>query len=304
MFRLRHAAPEECDFYRRRYRSAGTGNYDIYVTFTERTLAELAENGLLGFIMPHKFWKAQYGHGLRSILGNGRHVREIIDFGHQQVFREVTTYTAIHILSADANRGGVDYARFDTLTDGDAQCRELDRGNCPEGVVWFTAKYPDSDGPWQFASVKEADALAVLSGPGTVPLQELADRMYQGVRTSMNEVFVLCASAGGRYRSEALGRDVELEAGLLKPFLRGEDICRYAIRPPQMALLFPYKAGLGSPVQLIPPEQFVKDFPLGWSYLRDVKGACETGRTGKWTTQTGTPMVETKILTFLASPAF
>src|SRR5207244_6428430 len=54
---LRTWAPEECDFYKRHYRSA-TGSFDIYVLFLERCFALLSEGGVLGFILPHNFWHA------------------------------------------------------------------------------------------------------------------------------------------------------------------------------------------------------------------------------------------------------
>jgi len=54
-------APDECEFYKWRYRSAAKGNYDIYVVFVERCLQLLAADGLSGFIMPHKYWQAKYG---------------------------------------------------------------------------------------------------------------------------------------------------------------------------------------------------------------------------------------------------
>ena len=84
---LNEWAPEECEFYKWKYRSAAKGNYDIYVVFTEKALSLLTPDGALGFIMPHKFWQAAYGVGLRKILAEGQHIRAIIDFAHQQVFR-------------------------------------------------------------------------------------------------------------------------------------------------------------------------------------------------------------------------
>ena len=44
---LKEWAPEECEFYRLKYKSAKKGNYDIYVVFVERCLDLLAPDGLL-----------------------------------------------------------------------------------------------------------------------------------------------------------------------------------------------------------------------------------------------------------------
>jgi hypothetical protein len=78
-------APEECEFYKWKYKSAAKGNYDIYVVFAERCLSLLAPDGFLGFIMPHKFWQAKYGEGLRKVVADKRHLKAVVDFSDQQV---------------------------------------------------------------------------------------------------------------------------------------------------------------------------------------------------------------------------
>ena len=123
---LNRWAPEECEFYKWRYKSAAKGNYDIYVVFIERALEQLADEGLLGFICPHKFWQASYGEGIRKIIADGRHLRSVIDFTDQQVFHGATTYTAIHVLSKKANRDGIKVNRIAQLTDGENQCLALE----------------------------------------------------------------------------------------------------------------------------------------------------------------------------------
>jgi len=119
-------SPEECEFYKSRYQSAAKGNYDIYVVFIERGLELLAADGLLGYICPHKFWRATYGKGIRQIIAKGTHLRSVIDFTDQQVFRGATNYTAVHVLSKEGNKASVDYCRISKLTDGESQCRTLE----------------------------------------------------------------------------------------------------------------------------------------------------------------------------------
>ena len=56
---LQEWAPLEVEHYKRAYRAASKGNYDIYVVFVEKGLQLLNEHGKLGFILPHKFFDAQ-----------------------------------------------------------------------------------------------------------------------------------------------------------------------------------------------------------------------------------------------------
>ena len=44
-------------YYKSQYSSAQKGNYDIYGVFLERGIGLLSSNGLLGFIIPHRFFK-------------------------------------------------------------------------------------------------------------------------------------------------------------------------------------------------------------------------------------------------------
>lgn len=101
-------------------------------------------------------------------------------------------------------------------------------------------------------------------------LNEVAERLFQGVRTSKNEVFVLqIADANrGRYVSEALGREVELEDGLLKPFLSADAIRRYYLAPIRAVAIFPYTAPKSSGgVDLLDSMMLKKIYPRTWSYL-------------------------------------
>ena len=268
-------APEECEYYKWCYASAAKGNYDIYVVFTEKAMSLLSPDGLLGFIMPHKWWQAKYGEGLRRMLGDGKHLGAIVDFGHQQVFRGATTYTAIHILNRKANKNGIRYAKINELTDGVAQCAGLDAYGKSDGATNFIAPMPKGDGPWRMATPKVMKVYETVAGNATLTLADAATRLFQGVRTSSNEVFVLRVIGGccGRYQSGALGRDVELERSLLKPFLGGNNIRRYEIENAVAVAIFPYCAQKpGGGVELLPATELADKYPKTWRYLKE----CET----------------------------
>ena len=98
---LKEWAPLEVEYYKRRYRAASKGNYDIYVVFVEKALSLLNERGRLGFILPHKFFNAQYGEPLRGLIAEGRHLADVVHFGDQQVFAGATTYTCLLFLEKE-----------------------------------------------------------------------------------------------------------------------------------------------------------------------------------------------------------
>jgi len=77
---MKEWAPSEVEIYKGHYTSASRGNYDIYVVFVERGLGLLNKSGRLGFILPHKFFNAQYGEPLRGFLAKGKHLSEVVHF--------------------------------------------------------------------------------------------------------------------------------------------------------------------------------------------------------------------------------
>ncbi|MHB9098532.1 MAG: Eco57I restriction-modification methylase domain-containing protein, partial [Syntrophales bacterium] len=95
---MKEWAPLEVEFYKTAFAAAGKGNYDIYTVFVEKGLGLLNKKGRLGFILPHKFFNAQYGEPLRDLLAKGKHLAGVVHFGDAQVFSGATTYTCLLFL--------------------------------------------------------------------------------------------------------------------------------------------------------------------------------------------------------------
>jgi len=258
-------APEECEFYKWRYKSAAEGNYDIYVVFTEKALGLLAPDGLLGFIMPHKFWQAKYGEGLRKLIADGRHLKAVVDFAHHQVFQGATTYTAIHILARSPNPVEIDYVRFDDLNDGIAQCARLDAkpDAAPAGASRRKVGQLRAGG-CPFCLNADPCLVAIEAAK---PLHEVAD-LAQGFKTGADKVFVvqLEKMAGGTafVKSQATGRSHKIEAAALRPLVKSEHLKAYEVRPTSLFLILPYSRK-GTKWTLISPDVMRSRFPLLWN---------------------------------------
>jgi type I restriction-modification system DNA methylase subunit len=276
---LNEWAPEECQFYKWRYKSAKKGNFDIYVVFVERCLDLLAPDGLLGFIMQHRFWQARYGEGLRKVVADGKHLRAVVDFGDQQVFRGATTYTAIHILGRQPATNGVDYANVYDLQDGRAQCATLDAGQATVGAERFKARQPQGAGPWVFSDAADSAWLdAVRANHPT--LDKVSERIAQGIVTSDDDVFFL-HRVGKRYKSDATEKTYDLEGDVVHPLLKGAvHMKRWVPLIPDRAVLFPYEAHDGE-WRLIPEKRFATEYPAAWAYLNENKKRLESRESDK-----------------------
>ncbi len=274
-------APEECEFYKWKYKAAAKGNYDIYVVFTERALSLLAPDGLLGFIMPHKFWQAQYGAGLRKLIADGKHLKAVVDFKQEQVFRGATTYTAIHVISKGASEGGVDYAATTKLIDGILQMGAIEAGKPFEGTERCRATHPDA-GNWSF--VAEADRVAtLLADSGTQPLSSVA-RLAQGIKTSADGVFVVDlvgkTKQHARILSEETGKEHDLEWSAIRPLIKSEHMKQFRIEESKKYLLFPYRRK-GEKYEVVPAATWRAEMPLTWAYLSEVKEVLQARERGK-----------------------
>ena len=114
---MKEWAPLEVEHYKKAYKAAGKGNYDIYVVFVEKGLSLLNDRSGLGFILPHKFFNSQYGESLRGLLAEGRHLSSIVHFGYQQVFSGATTYTCLLFLTQSGNENVYISQGSEKLTD-------------------------------------------------------------------------------------------------------------------------------------------------------------------------------------------
>lgn len=273
-------APEECAFYKFCYESAKKGNYDIYVVFTERCLELLAPDGLLGFIMPHKFWQAKYGEGLRKIIADGRHLRAVLDFGDQQVFAGVTTYTAVHLLAKPLKISDVDYAKIFDLRDGQAQCGAIDACAQTPGVERFISRAPEGAAPWIFSNVAVSTWLDTVRGNHR-SLGQISAKIAQGLVSGCDRTFYL-KRRGNVFYSSLTERAHKIEVDLLHPLLKGSvHVRRWVPDPSDLVVLFPYhreRTGF----ELIAPTGMAKRYPLAWDYLKQCRGALEKRENGRF----------------------
>jgi hypothetical protein len=258
-------AGEECEFYKFKYKAAKQGNYDIYVVFIEKGLGLLAPDGLLGFICPHKFWQAAYGKGIREVIAKGKHLKSVIDFTDQQVFRGATTYTAIHVFSKSPNRGVIRYAKIGELSDGGTQCQAIDAGVPQGGLVSYDAAQVVSEAAFVFSSASFGKMMLHINSQGP-SLGDVASNIFVGLQTSADDVFILRRD-GHNYYSEALNRQVAMEPNLVHPLLKGSvHVKRWIPRDTEQVVLFPYSKS-GERYTLISEAEMQSKYPRTWEYL-------------------------------------
>ena len=272
---LQESDPDSVAYLHRHFASAAKGNYDIYVVFVEQALKLLNSRGLHGFILPHKFFNAQYGEALRGFLATGRHVRGITHFGHQQVFEGATTYTCL-LFTQKTPSPSLRFARVDDLTAWAARRTE-------EASDIQADKLRDND--WVFAAGPAASLLDRLrQQPQT--LETVTDRIFQGLKTSADKIYVV--EERGRKRDLVLIWSPEkqaeywIESDLLHPLIKGGDSRRFAMTKTNRLILFPYRTDREGNVGLISQEELKRTFPRTWVYLNDNKSYLDNRENGRF----------------------
>ncbi len=272
---LKETDPEAVDYLKEHYVAAVKGNYDIYVVFVEHALSLLNPVGRLGYILPHKFFNAQYGEALRTHLAKGKHVNEIVHFGHQQVFAGATTYTCL-LFMQKSPAANLRFAKVDNLEEW-ALTKE-------ETVALIPTK-DMTGGDWVFAAGPAGSLLDKLrQQPAT--LESVTDRIFQGLKTSADKIYIVeeRQRKGKQVLVWSPERQAEywLEVGLLHPLIKGGDSRRFSMTKTERLILFPYRANDSRSVALLSQAELKKGFPKTWDYLCDNKAYLENREGGRF----------------------
>jgi type I restriction-modification system DNA methylase subunit len=270
---MKDTQPESIEYLSKRYISASVGNYDIYVVFVEKGLRLLNPNGLLGYILPHKFFNAEYGAPLRTVLAKGKHLSHVVHFGAQQVFSGATTYTCLLFLSKTENQT-FQFLSIPNLPDWVATGTAISGKINTEKVI---------DAAWNF-SVGEGSELVEQLKTMPVKLGDIAD-IFVGLQTSADDIFIMELAEEKKQvfqlRSKVNEAIVSLEKDLLHSLVSGTDVQGYAPLPERQYILFPYNLK-GESVRLIPFETIEKQFPKSAAYLMQNKKQLESREKGKF----------------------
>lgn len=259
-----HYSQEEYDFYKSShspYVTAQTDTLDKYYLFIEKGLALLNDDGILGYIVPHKFMNIKSGAKLRELLSANSNVKKILHFGTHQVFENRSTYTCILILSKQGHKefqiGFVqDWNQF--LFNHDIEC------------LTYPAAYISGQ-PWSFLPQNIVAHLENIL-QSCVSLSTLVD-IFVGVQTSADQIYIISTDREDEnfiYSHDRQGHDFQIEKGILRKSIYDTQLVSYEKIEANSYIIFPYKAVNGRPV-LYTLTEMAENFPYALGYLNSVK---------------------------------
>lgn len=221
------------------------GTADLYVSFFARALQIVRDGGWLSFITSNKYMRAGYGERARQTLTARTRIAEVIDFGDLPVFA-AAAYPALLIaqklqptpdqpesdaepehliVAADLNLPVRRRLRADDLAVNVDNVRaELD--DLPALITEArAANYPQAllrPRGWILEDPVLVRLFDRLMSEGTPLGQYVNGRMYYGIKTGLNEAFVINQAT----RDALIAADPR-SAEVIKPWLRGRDIKRW-----------------------------------------------------------------------------
>jgi hypothetical protein len=191
------------------------GVADLYVYFIERGMKLLKPGGRFGYIVANKWMRANYGERLRQWLKQQLLV-EIVDFGDLPVFQTATTYPCILLMGRDSPAATLRVTQVQSL-----DFRTLD--DYVQGHCCTVAQSSLEDEGWSLTDTRTQALLAKLRTLGKQLEDYVNGKIYYGIKTGFNEAFVIDAET----RANLISEDPR-SAELIKPFLAGREIKRYA----------------------------------------------------------------------------
>ena len=206
------------DFYR--------GTADIYTYFFKKGVDLLKSNGLLCFITSNKFMRAGYGEPLRAFLKQDTPPLSILDFGRTGTF-DATVRPSVLL----AQKG----CRPKTLHAATVRGKD---GTTDPSLFMEKCGFPMpisalSDKGWSLVEPTLLRLRDKIEAAGTPLGEYLKENIYYGIKTGLNDAFVI----DGDTRARLIDEDPN-SADLIKPWLRGRDVRRWHTDWPGLHVIF------------------------------------------------------------------
>ncbi len=254
--------PYMAAYIKRMYRSSRNGKIDLAVPFIEKGVSLLNEHGRLGYIVQKRFFKAEYGKGIRRLLTSQHLLDGIYDYEETDLFANRITYVAILVCDRQ-----------------------------PSNFVWYANSVQNghrllpanafSEIPWSF----EISALSELRLRLSETLGTLGEvcHVKVGVQTLWNDAYQIKVNRianGIIYGRSVIDDDVVVERAACCPLLCNEHFAPLTKRDYTTYAIFPYSVTDEGEVTELTIADYTARYPLAGAYLeRHKQQICKTVET-------------------------
>lgn len=243
------------------YVTSDTELLDKYYLFIERALKLLNTNGVLGYIVPHKFMVVKTGNNLRKMLSDRQCVSQIIHFGTNQVFKGRSTYTCLLFLTESMQ---------ETFQIEFVKNLQYFYANSTEVLQTYKESYL-SELPWNFLS---EDLVSIIEKLGD-KCKTLDSFVYifVGVQTSADTTYIIKVEREDEKYAYFLDKERHsqvIEKDILHPCIYDIQLTKYQKIVPNCKIIFPYQNKDGK-VKLYTYDEMKQYYPKCLAYLETFK---------------------------------
>ncbi len=203
------------------------GVSDIFTYFYELAVELLREGGRVGFITSGSWVRGNFGAPLRKFLAEQTRIESLIDFGEYQPFEEAEMIRpTIAVMSKRATGGPMRLFKW------------LTKGEPPENLSDVIAAAPTlttshlGAETWELDSDEVRAVRAKMMNCGPSLSEYTRGKIFVGVKTALNEVYIIDTSTRDRLVTEDPAC-----AEVIKPYLGGQDLKPWSIASPGLWML-------------------------------------------------------------------
>ena len=193
---------------------------DIYCLFYEMGMELLKSNAMLSFITSNGWMKSAYGAPLRTILAERYNPSLLVDFAGYKVFDSATVDVNILNIIKCSPSG---HTPACSIRKDEFVIEKL--SDYVETHI-VTSAFSSSDS-WTILSDIEKSIKAKIEAVGT-PLKDWDIQINYGIKTGFNDAFIISTEKRNEILANCKDEDERQRTDeLIRPILRGRDICRY-----------------------------------------------------------------------------
>jgi hypothetical protein len=244
------------------YTVANADTFDKYYLFIQRAVGLLNPTGILGYIVPNKFFIVKGGEALRGFISSHSSLFKIIHFGVTQVFPYRSTYTAVLILDKHG-RQKFNFKRIKRISN-----------EFISGAINYVEYNNDAfkENPWIFVSKQTEVVFNKIKAGNIIQLKNISE-IPVGLQTSADKIYIIQphSETDSTYKFAKNKIEYEIEKAICKPCLYDLPFSLFDSIRANAQLIFPYSINENK-ADIFSEDYFKETFPLTWAYLANFKG--------------------------------
>lgn len=255
-----------------KWKTIGSGNFNIYFAFFELGMSILNKNGKMGYITPNNYFTSLSGIELRNYLNENQQVTKITDFNHLKLFKHASTYTCITFMDKNYSKNYFEYC----YVEGDKDLQFLNNLN-------FSLYYYEwlDNKKWRLMTEQDYHNIKIIESIGT-PLGELCP-IKVGIATLKDAIYFVEDHNENYCIANYDEESFKIERGITRKVVKISSInAQEEIYSDKRRIIFPYIKKNGR-YEIMQENHLIKKYPRTHEYLLKAKSDLEKRDKGKKT---------------------